>query len=258
VEPDLEQIKDALVAGGVAGPHQSHPRPGNIRKILALLGEDHDAAFGLSSVARYSAQEILGFMSELTGCPADIEDLESPDSIDPDRTVDAIVAGARRLRDAAEHGSTLLATTGHPTGMLEHHIRVVDAYRAAGGKVVLLREEERLDLAARRSEICYVGGVGCLADGASLKHTHSAAPMEALLEASPWPDIVLGDHGFAGAAIERDIPTVVVMDINDQALSVPWAEGKDAVVIPLDDNRPPRCYEPSWTLFEYILSGNDI
>jgi hypothetical protein len=258
VRPNLEQIKDALVAGGVAGPHQSHPRPGNVRKIHALLGEDHDAAFGLSSVARYSAREILGFMSELTGCPADIDDLESPDSIDPDRTVAAIAAGARRLRAAAEQGSTLLATTGHPTGMLEHHIRVVDAYRAAGGKVVLLREEERLDLGARRSEICYVGGVGCLADGASLKHTHSAAPMEALLEASPWPDIVLGDHGFAGAAIERGLPAVVVMDINDQALSVPWAEGRDAVIIPLDDNRPPRCYEPSWTLFEYILAGHDI
>jgi hypothetical protein len=254
---DLDEIKDALVACGVTGPHQSHPRGGNIRKVRALLDGDHEAAFGLSSVARYSAQEVLGFMSELTGCSADIEELEAPDSIDPDRTVAAIAAGARRLREEAVRGSTLLAATGHPTGLLEHHMKVVDAYRSAGGKLVLLREEERFHHGATPSEICYVGGVGCLADGASLKHTHSSAPMEALLEASPWPDIVLGDHGYAGAAIERGIPVVAVMDINDQALSVPWAERKDAVIIPMDDNRPPRCYEPSWKLFEHILAGHD-
>jgi hypothetical protein len=79
--------------------------------------------------------------------------------------------------------------------------------------------------------------------------------MEALLGSDPWPDVVLGDHGFAGAAIERVIPTVAIMDINDPALAIAWAEGKDVIVIPMDDNRPPRLYEPSWTIFETVLRG---
>ncbi len=72
--------------------------------------------------------------------------------------------------------------------------------------------------------------------------------MELLLEGEPWPDLVLGDHGFAGAAIERDIPTIAVMDINDPALAIAHAEKKDVVIVPMDDNRAPRSYEPAWEL----------
>ena len=96
-----------------------------------------------------------------------------------------------------------------------------------------------------------------MCDGASLLHTHSSEAMEALLEAKPWPEIVLADHGYAGAALERDIATVAFMDINDQALALPWDEGKDVVIVPLDDNREPRFYEPSWKLFAQILSGGE-
>jgi hypothetical protein len=177
------------------------------------------------------------------------------DTIDPDRTMAAIQAAARRLRAAAARGATILAATGHPTGLLEHHIRVVDAFRATGGKVLRLREDEKLPLARGRSEVRYVGGVGCLTDGAALLHTHSSDAMEALLQADPWPDIVLGDHGFAGAAIERGIPAVAVMDNNDPALAVAAAAGDDVVVIPMDDNRPPRLYEPSWRIFESVIAG---
>ena len=252
---DIEAIKKELQACGVTGPHVSHPRRGNVAKIRALLDGDAEAAFGLSGTDRYAAGEILGFMSELTGCSGDLEELDARDFIDPDRTVAAIGDAAARLAAEARKGSTLLACTGHPTGVLEHHLRIVDAYRAAGGKILQLRAEEALDFGRGRSEVRYVGGVGCLADGASLKHTHSSKPMEALLGAGPWPDLVLADHGFAGAAIERDIPAIAVMDINDQALSIPWAEKKDVVIIPLDDNRPPRCYEPSWRLFEDVIAA---
>jgi hypothetical protein len=67
--------------------------------------------------------------------------------------------------------------------------------------------------------------------------------------------MVLGDHGFAGAAIARGIPTIAIMDINDHALAIAAAEGKDVTVIPLDDNRPPRTYEPASLLYERVLEG---
>jgi hypothetical protein len=66
---------------------------------------------------------------------------------------------------------------------------------------------------------------------------------------------VLADHGFAGAAVERGIPTVAVMDINDPALAVAAAEHRDVTLVPMDDNRAPRLYEPAWSLFEHVLSG---
>lgn len=255
----VSEARDQLVAGGVTGPHHSHSRQNTIAKVNALVEGDEDGSFGLSGAERYSASEVLGFLSELTGCSADIEDVDGFDTIDPGKTIDGIVAAARRLLSEASRGATLLTVTGHPTGLLEHHIRIVDAYRKAGGKVLRLREEEQLAArAGRHFEVRYVGSVGCLADWGALRHTHSAKPMEALLEGEPWPDLVLGDHGYAGAAIERGIPTIAVMDINDPALAVAWAEKKDVTIIPMDDNRPQRLYEPSWRLFEQVLRGEDV
>ncbi len=255
----LSDAREALVAAGITGPHQSHTRRNALTKIKGMVsGEDVEARFGLSGLTTYEPSDVLGFMAELTGCSNDINDYAGYDVMDPDKTVAATVAGAERLRNEATRGATMLCCTGHPTGMLEHHIRVVDAYRAAGGKIVLLHEERDLGIRRRHSEIRYIGGVGMLADWGQLIHTHSSEPMEALLDAEPHPDFVLGDHGFAGAAIERGIPTLAIMDINDPALAVPWAEGRDVLIVPLDDNRPPRLYEPAWRLFEAILGGAQV
>ncbi len=252
----LDEVRDALIAGGVTGPHVSHPRAKNIEKIHKLLAEEEDS-FGVSGIQRHSPEEILGFMGQIFGCSVDLQDLSCDENIDPDLTVQGIVSAAVLLRDAARAGKLLLAATGHPTGMLHHHIRVADAFRRAGGKILQLREDEDLGIGRRggRSEVRYVGGVGCLADWGSLKHTHSARPMEALLSAAPWPEIVLADHGFAGAAIERDIPTIAIMDINDHPLAVAWADRTNVTIIPMDDNRPPRLYEPAWRLIEDVIDG---
>jgi len=255
----LHDARSRLVAAGITGPHQSHSRQNNLSHIRSMLEDDPDGSFGLSGLDRYSVGEVLGFLAELTGCSPDVEECEGFDTIDPDRTVAAIAAAGRRLGEEAARGASMLAVTGHPTGMLEHHIHVVDAYRRAGGKILRLREEENLTVGkSKHAEVRYIGGVGCLADWGALKHTHSSAAMEALLEAEPWPDIVLGDHGFAGAAIERGIPTIAVMDINDPALAVAWAEGKDVLIIPMDDNRAPRTYEPAWRLVIQELTENAL
>ena len=257
--PTMSHTREALISAGITGPHQSHTRSSTIGKIERLIEGDPDATFGLSGVEAYSTQEILTFMAELTGCPPDASDLSCDDNIDPDLTVAGIVAAAERLRDAAREGATLLAVTGHPTGMLEHHIRVLDTYVAAGGKVVRPCEGESLPIGSkgRMREIRYTGSVGCLADWGQLLHTHKADAMEVILEREPWPDLVLGDHGFAGAAIERGIPTIAVMDINDHALAVAHAQGRDVSIVPMDDNRLPHLYEPSWSLFEAIINGSD-
>lgn len=255
-EITLTQATAALVEAGICGRHQSHTRADNLSKIRALVSGDPDACFGLSGMESLTVDEVLGYLAELTGCSADPGDAAGYDELDPARTVAGIVAAGRRLAKAAARGELLLAVTGHPTGLLEHHIRVCDAYRRAGGKILLLREGEDLSRwRGRRVEVRYIGGVGCEADGANLKHTHAPTAMELLLEGRPWPDLVLGDHGFAGAAIERAIPTIAFMDINDPALAAAWGRGQDVTVVPLDDNRPPRLYEPSWRLIAQLIAG---
>ena len=256
----LSRAREELIAAGITGTHRSHSRSGNLGKIRALTEGDEDAAFGLTGLEKYTPEDILGFMAELTGCVHDMNCIDIEDEIDPERTMQGIVTAAERLRDHAAVGGTLLSATGHPTGMLEHYIRVMDAFMDAGGKVLRLREGDKLPIGSRGQdrEVRYVGNVGCLADWGALKHSHSSKAMEALLEAQPWPDLVLADHGFAGAAIERRIPTIAIMDINDHALAVAAAEGRDVTIVPLDDNRPPRLYEPSWRIFEHVIGGGTL
>lgn len=253
----LEEAKEALLREGITGPHRSHSRETTLGKIEPLIQGDPDKTFGLSGMDRHPPSEVLGYMSALTGCPADIDCLDD-DSIDPDLTIAGIVAAAERLRAHAVRGGTLLVATGHPTGMLEHNVRVADAFAAAGGKILRPREEQQIsfvDKPPRHYEVRYTGGVACLADWGQLKHTHLSETMEAMLEEQPWPEMVFADHGFAGAAIERGIPTIAVMDINDHALAVAWGQGRDVTIVPMDDNRPPRLYEPSWRLFQWIIGG---
>jgi hypothetical protein len=144
--------------------------------------------------------------------------------------------------------------------MLEMYIRVAASFARAGGKLVRLREEELLPVGRKghHAEVRYVGNVGCLADWGTLKHAHTSDAMEVLLEAQPWPELVLADHGFAGAAIERGIPAIAIMDINDHALAVAAAEGRDVTIVPLDDNRPPRLYEPAWRLVNQIIESGKL
>lgn len=252
----MEDIKDALVAAGISGAHQSHSRHNAISKLRACVSGDPEASFGISGLTLHSEQEAMEALAGLTGCSDDLQDLAGVDTIDPELTIGGIIAAGTRLREEARRGATLLACTGHPTGVLEMYIRIVDAYRAAGGKPVRLGEDAAFEVRPkRREEVRYVGGVGCLADWGNLKHTHAPYAMEHLLDSYPTPDLVLGDHGFAGAAIERGIPTVAIMDINDPALALAWAAGRDVTIVPLDDNRPPSVYEPVWALFERVLGG---
>ncbi|HVL65280.1 MAG TPA: phosphatase [Actinomycetota bacterium] len=245
----LERAREELEAAGITGAHRSHSRANVLKKINEVISGDTDDTFGLSGLDRHSPREVLGLVSRLTGCWTDPDDVEGFDRIDPDLTMQGLVEAGRALGEAARAGALLLVATGHPTGMLECYMEIASAYRDLGGKVLRPLEDESLPLPGRKPrEVRYIGGVACLADWGALLHTHSASAMEALLEVDPRPDIVLGDHGFAGAAIERGIRTVAVMDINDPALAIAAAEGRIDVIVPLDDNRLPRAYEPAWTV----------
>jgi hypothetical protein len=113
------------------------------------------------------------------------------------------------------------------------------ALEGAGCKILRPLDGERLATEQRHrgNRVRFVDGVGVLADGANLYHTHAAWPMERLLEACD-PELVLADHGFAGAAIARGIETLSLNDINDPSLAVAKARGMTQVVVPLDDNVP--------------------
>jgi hypothetical protein len=105
-------------------------------------------------------------------------------------------------------------------------------------------------------QIRYVGGVAVASDGGSLRHSHAPEGMEtmlAMLDAGGEdpPDLVVADHGFAGAAARTGLDVASFADSNDPALFVGEAEHRINVAVPLDDNVQPHLYRP---LVAYLLA----
>jgi hypothetical protein len=246
-----QELADALVAARIAGPITSHDR-GNVRwKIKQLVAGDPRAQFGLSGLSGISADEVLRLVAEETGFDPNPSLRDGPSSIDPDRLMLALEMAGRRLGRAANRGERVLLATGHPAGLPLLYMAVGELLESAGAK--LLRPADGLTWTeeGHSRQIRYFHGVAVLTDRGSTLHTHSAGPMELMLE-QERPDLVFADHGFAGAAIEAAIDTISIVDVNDPAPVVAKAQGRTELVIVMDDNVQPEDY---WPCFQAICAA---
>jgi hypothetical protein len=164
--------------------------------------------------------------------------------------VGQVERAAERLRLACERGERVFFGTGHPTGPLEMYARLADAMRERGAEIVRVSEGDSFDGYIGGGRITYVCDVATVSMSGDLVHTHSAKPMEFLLKGGLRVDFVVGDHGFAGAALAQGMDAVAVVDTNDPALVLAW--GRELRVWPIlcDDNRPAAAYH---SMTEFIL-----
>ena len=243
----VRHLVDKRIAGDVATPRAS-----NIANITKMLERRWDYHFGLSFERDWAPHEVLKVLAHRVGMDPDMQRVDGGDRIDPERTVEAVDAAARLLADAASGGARVVVATGHPTGVLSLHLLAAERLAAAGAQVITPAEGAAVtaDHLHPRAHIRYLGKVAMLSNGADFLHTHAAEPMELLLGHGPRPDLVLADHGWAGAAAQAGLPTIGLADTNDPALFVGAEEGKVAVAVPLDDNVAPSRYIP---LAEHLL-----
>ena len=59
-----------------------------------------------------------------------------------------------------------------------------------------------------------------------------------------WPQLVIADHGFAGAAGDAGVSVMGFADCNDPALFLGEHEGKILVTVPLDDGYKTKDHAP--------------
>jgi hypothetical protein len=242
----VDHLRRTRIAGDVATARASNL--GNIDKMLA---RHPDYWFGLDLARDWTFADVLAVMVERVGIAADGNVSSGADTIDPDRCVAGLDRVAERLADVARRGGSVLFATGHPTGLLALYLPLAAALSEAGCDVVTPSAEQWVDVQGLRRRIRYVGDVATLGTGGDLLHTHAPEPMRAIVAGGgPAPDLVVADHGWAGAAGQAGWATVGFADTNDPALFVGAEEGKLEVVVPLDDNVPPDAYLP---LAAYLL-----
>ena len=243
-----EELLDALLAEGMAG-EVAHDRMNVFGKVQRMVLGDPDVTFGLSGMTQYEAEDVMALIDRSIKFEPG-HGWEGPTIVDPETILESLEAMGDRLALAAERGEEVLITTGHPVGMVLLYMEVARELVKRGAKLLRPIEGVRWKELGRTRAIRYLHGVGVLTDRASSYHTHSPGPMERMLEEAT-PDLVLADHGFAGAAIEAGIETVCVTDVNDPALIMAKQEGRTKVVVIMDDNVTPESY---WPCYQAIIS----
>ncbi|MEO3974014.1 phosphatase [Streptomyces sp. CAU 1734] len=246
----IEHLRRTRIAGNVATPREN-----NLSHYRKLANGDRHYWLGLELGDRWTdEQDVLAVMAERCGVSDDPRHRSGQDTIDPELTVAALERLAARLRKAAEGRQSVLIATGHPGGLLDVHRRTGEALAAAGCEIVDIPG----GLIADEASVFQFGGVAVLERGATLWHTHSPAPMAAILDGlerdgRPQPDLVVADHGWAGCAGGRGLDAVGYADSNDPALFIGEAEGTLQVTVPLDDHvTDPRFYGP---MTEFLLDA---
>jgi hypothetical protein len=250
--PELER---ALLAGLVAG-WATHPLDNVRGNAQLLLDRDPDKEFGLSGLQHgFTLEAILDLVERAAGAPIDRNARTGPVEIRPGPIIDACGPVGERLRKAAADGVRVVLATGHPVGLayLYHELA---AWLATNGADVITPaggarwRERRLD---HDWEVVYWDGVAMLSDTREPRHTHWPFAMHRILEAEV-PDLVVADHGFAGAAIEDRVETISIADVNDPALLVAKAQGRTEHVLVFDDHVDPNAY---WPVFVALTDGVD-
>lgn len=242
---DRARLRAHLIDHAIAG-NVATPRENNIAKMRSCLGGGDDPTFGIISSRRWEFDDLLKLMSVKTGISADGSYTAGPDRIDPDRTIERLEAMRAHLRAAARERAAVLLATGHPGHLLGMHLALAQGLRRAGCRV----------LTAPVGDVRVVGEVHVLGDIGNLVHTHSPKPMRSVLRelgsVGHWPDLVVADHGWAGAAAMQGITTVGFADCNDPGLFIGEEDGTVAVAVPLDDGIEPHLYAP---VVSFLLDG---
>jgi len=258
--PELvNYLREALLAGDVETTRSSN------HANATAFAEGHEAyLFGLPPLKTWTLPQVLAVMAERVGIDADPERSTGTDVIDPYKTIRALERMRDRLRLAADRHERVIVATGHPAGMIEVQLAIAAALRAAGCTLLrpapgaVFASPGRYDRREYQLAVRYVGGVAVAAErGIALWHTHSPDGMRAMLaelndRSEPLPDLVVADHGFAGAAAAAGLDVVSFADSNDPALFIGEAEGRVSVTVPIDDNVHPHLYGP---VSEFLLEG---
>ena len=241
-----EELLEAILAGGMSGV-VSHPLDNVLWKIGLLCEGDERSQFGLAGVDTLSEAEVLALVCELSGWTPEPESRFGPFRVVAERVLEACEQVGERLAMACERGERMILATGHPTGLPLLYIEVGRQLAKRGVELLTPYEGVPWQEGHRgRREIRYFHDVAMVVGHGSALHTHSARPMELMLEEGPRPDLVFADHGDAGGAIEAGIDTVSIADVNDPALIVAKAQGRTDVVVVMDDNVRPEAYWPCY------------
>jgi hypothetical protein len=234
------QLADYLVEHGFAGNITINEGPKNWRAIKKLIKKEDFYTFGISEINReikakhLTAASVRDILIEASGLDLKRFSLKSSGYFDPHKSATAIVEGLKVLRQAAIANQRLVFATGHPGAMVGLLTELANWSTSLGGNILLLDEV----IPVKKPYVLdRIGPVMIPSDGCSAWHSHDTMFMQAFLRRQPV-DLLVGDHGFVGEALNQNIPSIGFYDTDDPAMPLAQALGLPVRAIPLNDNKP--------------------
>ena len=230
------QFQKILVDLNLTGKLNRNTPESNRQAIRELLALNTYWTFDARNVAAYKAtyEEVAAMMAVALGMSDEQFASNEPPYINPERTVNGLIELRTRLDEHAKASKKILFATAHPGSLQAFYLNLATEYQARGGKVV------RLELpveAPDRRWLDDVNGVIALSDEGNLMHSHNDNGFEVFVR-DQKPDLVISDHGFAMGAINAEVPTVAIFDVDDPALPFMQLKYPDRVLaIPMNDNQ---------------------
>ncbi|PZO70183.1 MAG: hypothetical protein DI634_03945 [Kocuria palustris] len=248
-----QDLADHLDRFHATGPVAT-PRQANLANIQGFLDSSEHQYMGVTPTPGTTYDDVFRLMVERVGISADPSFTEGVDTISAQLCVAALERYADVLSDAVRPGAAIFFATAHPAALPPIYSRLAAAARAAGAEVLHMHG----GIAWDDGQVRQVSDVMMVEQYGGLRHTHRPEPMELALDRlaeqagdpSFLPDLVVSDHGMAGAAGSRGARVIAIADCNDPAPFVGEQQGLIEVVVPMDDNIPPEAYAP---LTDFVL-----
>ena len=253
------KLRHSLLQSGVTGEIKAHGARKNLGSIKLLLKQDVYATFGIAMVheavkARtITNKSAIAIVAASQGITPERYQQAGPGYIEPSATAAGLDRMMDAIDDAIKSDGLFVVATAHPGSMLAYYQDIIAYIRDKGGRVY---ETPEPFLIAPYRWIDCVGGVHVLTDEGNLLHTHEAAGFYRFLDQiDETPALVLADHGYAGAAINRAIKTVAIHDVDDPGIPVAAHLGLDVIAIPMNDNQR---NVPTVAVIEAVLADRRI
>lgn len=265
---DERVLERRLTKLRLSGPDLSHTRRNNLAAVKRMVDVDPYSTFSINIVVDLmktgdmEAEEALKIVSGVTKCSQDINYTEGRGYISPSSTIKGLKATATAIKRVASKGGTVVFATGHPGSMINYYSELAGLVRKLGGRVADLAKGQVVFQGEDPDHVQVVDSVesvAFLSDTCGALHSHDSRAMQLMLDdADQLPDLVIADHGFAGEAINRGIPTVAVMDTNDPGLGIAKHLGAKVTLVPMNDNRPNVVTKEAAEIVKLMISDAEL
>lgn len=226
----------------MAGSHARWTESQIRSRIRAVVAGEAGALCGLEPLYGATTDDVVAATATVWGW----SHRQVIASTNPEATLRAFTTMVDRVVEVAEAGGAVAVATGRPASLLPLYSALVRAARARGATVLEQHDTTPSVREGRAGRFLrWVDGVAVLTDGEALLSTTGVAAGDDWVFQVGRADLWLCDQGFAGAALRSGGRIAAFVDFDTIALAVAATRvgAEQAVMVPLDDQRPPLAYQ---------------